>query len=87
MNGDEVIQLYIRHSNTQKDEPVKQLKNFKRITVAKGVSKKIILSINNDDLKYWDEKINGWTIYPGDYEIQIGRSAEDIKLTSVISKK
>ena len=80
INGDEVIQLYIRHINAGIDEPVKQLKNFKRVTITKGATKRMRLSINNDDLKYWDEKMNGLTIYPGDYEIQIGSSSEDIKL-------
>ncbi|MEP7256166.1 MAG: glycoside hydrolase family 3 C-terminal domain-containing protein, partial [Ferruginibacter sp.] len=80
INGDEVMQLYIRHINPGKDEPAKQLKNFKRVTITTGATKRISLSINNDDLKYWDEKMNGWTIYPGDYEIQIGNSSEDIKL-------
>ena len=82
--GDEVTQLYIRHINGGINEPVKQLKNFKRVTLAKGDLKTIMLSVNNDDLKYWDEKINGWTIYPGDYEIQVNSSASDIKLTAVI---
>ncbi len=34
-----------------------------------------------------DEKLNGWTIYPGEYEIQVGSSSEEIKLTAVISIK
>ena len=87
MNGDEVIQLYIRHINAGMNEPVKQMKDFRRVTIEKGAVKKISLSINSDDLKYWDEQLNDWTIYPGDYEIQIGSSSGDIKLTTVISVK
>ena len=56
------------------------MKDFRRVTIEKGAVKKISLSINMDDLKYWDEQLNDWTIYPGDYEIQIGSSSEDIKL-------
>ena len=86
-DGDEVTQLYIRHINAGENEPVKQLKNFKIVAIVKGGIKKIMLSVNKDDMKYWDEKLNGWTIYPGDYEIQVGSSSEDIKLTTVISIK
>lgn len=81
MEGDEVVQLYIRHINTAGEEPLKQLKNFKRITLAKGSLKKINLILKKEDMKFWDEKTNGWTIYQGEYEVTIGGSSEDKQLT------
>ncbi len=86
-DGDEVVQLYIRHVNPSAQEPFKQLKNFKRIFLAKGSRKKIDLSISRSDLEYWDEEKNGWTVYPGDYEILVGSSSQHIKLTKKITIK
>ena len=86
-DGDEIVQLYIRHINSSENEPIKQLKNFKRVTIANGKIKRINLSLTKDDFKYWDEKSNDWTIYPGDYEIQVGSSAEDIRLKETIRLK
>lgn len=87
MDGDEVLQLYIRHINTSGTEPLKQLKNFKRVTVAKGKSKRVSLFLGETDMRYWDEKTNRWVIYPGDYEVMIGGSSEDNKLTYRVSIK
>lgn len=87
MDGDEVVQLYIRHINATGDEPLKQLKSFKRTTLAKGRSKRITLLLGEADMRYWDEKTNGWTIHPGDYEVVIGGSSADNKLSYTISIK
>ena len=87
MDGDEVVQLYVRHINAANTEPVRQLKNFKRVSIAKGKSKRVTLQISESDLRYWDEKTNGWTIYPGEYEVMIGGSSEDNKLSYKINFK
>lgn len=87
VDGDEVVQLYIRHINAIGEEPLKQLKNYKRITLAKGSSKKINLILKKDDMKFWDEKTNEWVIYPGEYEVMIGGSSEDKRLTYTFSIK
>lgn len=83
-DGDEVTQLYISHLNRSFIEPARQLKNFKRVTIPKGKTKKIAVSLTKDDFRYWDEKLNDWTIYPGVYEIKVGGSADDIKLSEII---
>jgi beta-glucosidase len=87
MDGDEVVQLYVRRIDAANNEPVRQLKNFKRIKLAKGRSEKVSLLLRESDLRYWDEKKNGWTLYPGEYEVMIGRSSEDSKLSYKISVK
>lgn len=83
-DGDEVTQLYISHLDRSFNEPIRQLKNFKRVTIPKGKTKKIVVSLTKDDFRYWDEKLNDWTIYPGAYEIKVGGSADDIKLSEII---
>ena len=83
-DGDEVTQLYIHHVSTGKNEPIKQLKDYKRVTIEKGKSTTIQLSIKKDDLKFWDEQLKDWTIYPGEYEVQINSSSDDIKLSALI---
>jgi beta-glucosidase len=79
-DGDEVAQLYLRHLNKTADEPLLQLKGFKKVFIKKGGSKKISFSLTKKDLEFWDEQKNGFTVYPGQYEVLIGTSAEDIKL-------
>lgn len=84
-DGDEVVQLYIRRVNKEKDAPVKELKSFKRIHVKKNKSKPVSLLLTTRDMEYWDENKNSYIIYPGTYEVMIGSSSEDIKLRYRIS--
>lgn len=79
-DGDEVIQLYVRKTHPEGGMPFKELKAFKRLTLKKGMSQKVLLLFSQADLQYWDEKSKSYTVYPGEYEFMIGSSSDDIKL-------
>ena len=79
-DGEEVVQLYLSRVNKNEGEPNTMLKNFKRVAIKKGNTENISLSISKKDLEYWDEKQRAYVVYPGEYEIRIGSSAEDIKV-------
>ncbi len=79
-DSDEVIQLYIRRPGTVDGMPLKELKAFQRIHIKKGITKTVSFILAKENLEYWDEKINDYIIYPGEYEMMIGSSSEDIKL-------
>ncbi len=80
-DGDEVVQLYLRRPAQHAGIPLKELKGFKRVSINKGTAKTISFSLDNKALEYWDEKANAYVIYPGQYELLIGSSSEDIKLS------
>ena len=84
VDGDEVVQLYIRHIDKGIDEPVKQLKNFQRVSLKKGETKRINMFLPFNELKYWDGRSDEWTIYPGEYEVMIGSSSEDIHFSTTM---
>ena len=52
--ADEVVQLYIRQTGTSVVRPVRELKGFKRITLAPGVSQKVEFTLGRDELKFWN---------------------------------
>lgn len=87
MDGDEVVQLYIRRVNAAATEPVKQLKDFKRVRIGKGRSERVSLVIRDTDLEYYEGQPGKWVVNPGEYEIMIGGSSGDAKLTHRISIK
>ena len=84
-DGDEVVQLYVQRVNKNTAEPISTLKSFKRVSLPKGNAKKIALSILKKDLEYWDDKQNAYVVYPGTYEILIGSSSTDIRLSTIIT--
>ncbi len=77
--GDEVVQLYIQQKSTNLKLPLKQLKAFQRISLKKGESKTVSFQLSRNDLSFWNEK-NEFVMEPGDIQILIGASSEDIRL-------
>jgi beta-glucosidase len=80
-SGDEVVQLYIRHTDRSMNDPVKELRKFKRIGLNPGETKNVRFELTDKDFETWDQGIRNYSIKPGAYEILIGSSSEDIKLT------
>lgn len=83
--GDEVPQLYVRRVSAGAGEPIKQLKDFKRVSITSGKAVKVNLQLKISELEYFDEQKGKWLIYPGEYEIMIGGSSEDKKLVHRIT--
>ena len=52
--ADEVVQLYIRETGTSIVRPVRELKGFRRVTLAPGQSRNIEFTLGRDELKFWN---------------------------------
>lgn len=77
-DGDEVVQLYIHDKLASVVRPVKELKGFQRVHIAKGESKTVSFEIDAKKLSYYDA--NGKTVLePGDFDIMIGPNSRDVK--------
>lgn len=77
--GDEVVQLYISDLFASLTRPVKELKGFKRINLAPNETKQVIFQLAKDQLAFYDRKMN-LIIEPGEFELLIGASSDDIRL-------
>ncbi|MGZ3952377.1 MAG: fibronectin type III-like domain-contianing protein, partial [Flavisolibacter sp.] len=86
MDGDEVMQAYFQYPNLDR-MPLKELKAFKRVFVAKGTTQVIQLKIPVQELQKWDLKESQWKLYPGNYTLLIGSSSQDIRLKSTLTVK
>jgi beta-glucosidase len=65
--------------------PEKELKAFKRVSLAPGESAKVTLEIPAERLQYWNETTDEWVPDPGKIELLLGTSSRDIKLRKTIS--
>jgi beta-glucosidase len=83
-DGDEVVQLYVKSLTSKEPQPIKSLKGFKRVNVRKGESGTLQIPLTARQLKYFDEKIDGFVLEPGKYEIQVGASSEDIRARTTL---
>ncbi len=87
LKGDEVIQLYVKDVESSVLQPEKKLRDFLRVSLDPGETKRLSFTLDEEDFLYWDEKIKGWSLEPGEFEIQIGASSADIKLSKKIEIK
>lgn len=69
--GVEIVQLYIRDCFASIARPVKELKNYQRVTLQPGETKKVEFMLTVDDLKFYNADLK--LVYePGDFEIMAG---------------
>lgn len=85
-DGAEVVQAYIKYPNIDR-MPLKELKAFKRINIAKGSSETVTLKIPVTEFQKWDLKNHKWKIYPGTYQVVLGSSSADDKLNASFQVK
>ncbi|MCI5931339.1 MAG: beta-glucosidase BglX [Prevotella sp.] len=77
-DGDEIVQFYIRDRFASIVRPVKELKGFQRIHLAKGESKTVSFDIDAATLSYYDNE--GKTVLePGDFDIMIGANSANVQ--------
>lgn len=79
VEGTEVVQLYIRDKVSSATRPVKELKDFKRVSLLPGTSTTVEFTITPDKLAFYDAQMR-YGVEPGDFEVMIGGSSRDIDL-------
>ena len=84
--GDEVVQLYIHDSVASVAVPVKQLSGFKRISLEPGEEQTVTFTLDESHLALWNEEMNR-VVEPGEFEIMVGSSSEDIRLCGTLLVK
>lgn len=82
--GDEVVQLYISDKNASVVTYNSVLRGFERVPLQAGETKIVHFTLKPADLMLLDKNMK-WTVEPGDFEIKVGTSSEDIKLKETIT--
>lgn len=80
--GDEVVQLYLRPLHAAHARVNKDLRGFQRVNLQPGEARDITFDVTPAvDLKYYDVEHHAYAVDPGTYQVQIGASSSDIRLT------
>ena len=83
MDGDEVVQLYVRDEYASVTRPVKELKAFRRVHIPVGESVKVEFEITPEMLACWSGKGDVWTVEPGEFTLMVGSSSADKDLQTL----
>jgi beta-glucosidase len=73
--GDEVVQLYIHQRSGSASRPVRQLKGFRRITLAPGGETTVSFALGKDELSYWSPSRHAWVEEPSEFDVWIGEDS------------
>jgi len=77
MDGEEVVQLYIRDLVGSITRPVKELKRFKKIFIKAGENKKVSFEITAEDLSFYRKDFSYGT-EPGEFSVFVGGNSRDV---------
>jgi beta-glucosidase len=86
-NGDEVVQVYLRHRKPLPGQPQLTLCGFSRVSIPRGTAKRVTVEIPLKQLRYWDVARKQYVVDPGDYELLIGPSSDKLPVRLTMAVK
>lgn len=80
----EIVQLYVASAHDGVSRPVQELKGFEKVYVAPGKTETVTMALDRRAFSYFNTDIHDWYAEDGAYEIRIGASSRDIRLTAKV---
>ncbi|GAB3687243.1 beta-glucosidase [Nocardiopsis oceani] len=81
--GNEVVQVYLV-PNEPGDRPASALAGFAAVSAAAGESVEAVVALPRDAIRTWAPDADEWEYVPGGYEVRVGRSHGDVRLTAPV---
>lgn len=82
--GKETVQLYVRDLTSACRRPDKELKGFEKVALEPGETKTVSITLDKRSFAWYNTEIKDWYAANGTYELLIGASSRDIRLTAQI---
>jgi beta-glucosidase len=82
--GKEVVQLYVRDPEASVARPVRELKAFAKVDLDPGETTVVEFTLAARDLSYWSTSVNDWVLEGGQFELAVGASSRDLRLTTTV---
>ncbi len=84
--GQAVLQTYVSAPNSNVPRPIKELKAFAKVPLEAGETRQITLSLGPRAFAYFDVTTDMWRVCAGQYDISLGFSATDLRITLPITQ-
>jgi beta-glucosidase len=75
-----VAQVYVGDTQTKVQRPAKELKGFLKVNLRAGETRKVSVILDKRALSYYDVNAKQWRAAPGEFNVLVGRSSEQIEL-------
>jgi len=67
-----VVQLYIHQRAGSAARPVRELKGFKRVTLAAGEKRTVTFPLGREELQYWNAATKSWVLETEAFDVWVG---------------
>lgn len=84
VDGAEVAEIYVSDPESTIYRPEQELRGFKKVFLKAGEEKEITISLGKRAFAYYNVNIHDWHIESGKFEIRVGASSRDIRLTAQV---
>ena len=82
--GMEIVQLYVAKPDAKIFRPAQELKGFAKVPLRPGESRTVVIPLDDKAFRYWNTQTNRWEVEGGQYELRVGASSADIRLTATV---
>ena len=83
-SGDEVVQMYVEHVGSSVERPIRDLRGYRRLTLAPGETRTVQMPLPIASLAYWDAATHRWVVEADQVRIRIGASSADLRLDHIV---
>ena len=83
--GAEVVEVYVAKPDGEVFRPEEELRGFAKVYLEPGETTRVSLALGDEAFRYHNVKTGGWEIEGGAYEVRVGASCEDIRLTASVA--
>ncbi len=70
--GDAVVQLYIHQRAGSASRPVRELKGFRRVSLAAGATQTLHFTLGPKELQFWSPATKTWVVEPEVFDVWVG---------------
>jgi beta-glucosidase len=82
--GKEIVQIYVHDVESSIFRPAKELKGFQKVDLAPGEEAEVDIELDQRAFAFYDANQKDWIVESGEFEIWVGASSRDIRLTQSI---
>lgn len=83
-DGAETVQVYVSEKEASLERPLQELKGFTKVFLKAGEESRVSVTLHTNAFGFYDTKEKCFRVNPGEFQIRIGSSSRDIRLSNTI---
>ena len=83
--GDEVPQLYVQHTGSKVERPIRDLRGYSRVTLRPGQTRTVTFRVPVSSLAYWDAAPHSWIVEAETVRLDVGASSRDLRVSGTLT--